>query len=283
MTEALIQAPDTNPYVTEDAFNDAIASLKQSIDALAQTVDLRIDTLRDSMRDETQQSIDDALMDEREKRESDIKELRDDVADIARKTDEMGKNIDNKLDKVTHSLGLMNGQLAKLDGTIGNWKTAMDSTIKRADELAGNVKETGEKVDLLENRLSQQQAKQDQLHKTIHGHGEEDGPDSLFALIRNLETTVTTRFDKQDGELQKVASIAVKNAETVATIQLERKAYAERWHKRRTLMISTIQALLSNKQFLAILGTVLVGIVIGIFPEARETLLSVLQFLLSGE
>ena len=65
MTRTVLQAPDTNPYVTEDAFNEAIASLKQSIDSLAQTVDQRIDTLRAAMRDGTQLFIDEAFMDQR--------------------------------------------------------------------------------------------------------------------------------------------------------------------------------------------------------------------------
>ncbi len=269
-------------YITEEVFNGAVDSLKQQISDLSQKVQTGMNTMRDSLAQETI-AREAAISGERKARESALESLRGDVSEVNDKAEETRQDlakIDGKLDNLGKGLGQLNGKLTSMNGIIGTWKVAVDATMDRAKGIETQLKEANESIDKLEVVALETQAKHDQMYKTIHGRSDEDGPDSLFSMIRDMDQRFTERFDMQNAALIRVNATSSDNATMIQTIVRQQQESKKRREKRRAAAIAFVQSILSNKQVMAIIATVLVGIVIGLFPDAREAILEIFRSLL---
>jgi uncharacterized protein YoxC len=274
---------DASKFVTEQSLETALNGIRQSIQDLGQRVDSKIESARQSFLEEAERRFSSKLSDERNEREKAIQEIREDIDEFGKKTDKRLGEIDSRLQGIDSTLKGVSGGVERLTGTITVWSQAMDASRQLFQQNTEAIDKHGRRMDtmqtdieLLTTASASHLERTKNLHRSIYGAEGEDGPESLFGMLKSLSNSMNQRFDAQDQRLSDVQDISNSNAAAIAVINKERQL----WEERKAAFQSLLLNLLTDKRSLAIIGTSIIGVLLGIFPQARESLLMVLETLL---
>lgn len=279
MTDAILE--HEKEYVTAQAFQEALDDLKRSITELGERI-----ALSDKKADDARQVVEDRVRQERDAREADIATLKQEVSESLKQNEVKLGRIDNKIDVMSQTLST---SIAELTGTIKNWSSVMDSrdqaykdNRERIQQNETKLEAFGRDIDLVTSNQASLTQTLGEVRKTIYGVAGEQPP-SLFSMIAEMQTQISKGFEKQQIQLSTALEVSRQNSQAIEAIQQAQLEEKARWQKRKDDAKEFAKAVLNNKRFWAIAGTVTVGTVLGLFPEAREAILDVMKLLLAGE
>ena len=254
-------------YITSDMLDEAIQQVNQQIQDLSENLQNKLD--------EVSRKSQEALDQEREARE-------DAIQRVQQQTDERLEQIDTKLDKLDD----ISATLSSMKGTFEGWSQSMQTATHAHQQNSQDIRETRHRVnaeitqirsdvDLVTSVQSNQALDLKQVKTVIHGDAANpDGPDSLFGLVRALKQSIDDSTQAQHTLIADIRNKVDTNATAIAVMQTKNNLLKE-WRE-------SASKILSNKYVVAILLTLLGGLVFGAGRELLETFLSALNSYLNG-
>ncbi|MEO1646070.1 MAG: hypothetical protein AAFR67_12850 [Chloroflexota bacterium] len=171
--------------------------------------------------------------------------------------------MDEKIDSISSDVSEMKAGFGKLSGIISGWQRSVDthesSIVTLRENLDNLFRAQRDYADTFSASQQSQASQLSSLRVTIHGNAGEDGPESIFGLLKNIT-----------ADIHDVKTTADSNHALITRIEQERTEEQERRRQRWSDVKSVAKSLATNPVVIGFAGVTIITLIVALFPDVQE-------------
>lgn len=280
----MADANSTTAYVETSEFRQAMEDIKKQIAELSEILDARLTKHGEEILEQANKRLEDALKHEREAHHRSEERLEDELESVSRRADQANRRLneadkkidkvaeqtaqklsqmDTKIDTISSGVSEMKNEFGKLSGIISGWQRAVDTHENSINTLRDNLdslfRTQREHADAVSMRQQEHSNTISALRVTIHGNADEDGPESIFGMLKNITKNI-----------QEVKTTADSNHALITSIEKERTEEQKRRRQRWSEIKGIGKSIATNPVVVGFAGVAIITLIVALFPDVQE-------------